>query len=371
MEMSKMKVALLTKANSWHAPLWLEYLVGKGHRVSYIGIPPGGEAQIPKGVEYFEINLRSSNKLIQTIETIFKVRRLTREMEIDIIHILGMRYAFCLPFVKSKKKVIESCGCDILNWPKKYFVIRFVYKFLYKFVDGVIQDYKLIQELAIKYGAPTKHNEVIEFGIDFDIFNLNIETQIARKRLNIEDEKMVFSPRGLEKVYSIDTIIKSILIVRRTFPNVRYVFCNHLGNSGREYKQLARELQVNENIIFTGFLDNKKDMPCFYASADVVVSVPLSDSCPRSVCEAMACGTPVIISELPWYHNKFRKNHDLITIPVEDEEALAKAILLILVDEKIIDLQSAYNKVKQNMDMNILSHKMEIFYCKLLSGNTQ
>ena len=58
-------------------------------------------------------------------------------------------------------------------------------------------------------------------------------------------------------------------------------------------------------------------------------------------------------------------------IPINDEEALAKAILLILVDEKIIDLQSAYNKVKQNMDMNILSHKMEIFYCKLLSGNTQ
>jgi glycosyltransferase involved in cell wall biosynthesis len=366
-----MKIALLTKANSWHAPLWLEYLVRKGHKVYYIGIPPGGEARIPKGVEYLNINLRFSNKLMQTIETIFKVRRLTREIEIDIIHILGMRYAFCLPFVKSKKKVIESCGCDILNWPREYFAIRFVYKFLYNFVDGVIQDYKLIQELAIKYGAPTKHNEVIEFGIDFDIFNLNIKKQIARKKVNIEDEKMVFSPRGFEKVYSIETIIKSILIVRKTFPNVRYVFCNHLGNSGREFRQLASELQVRENVIFTGFLDNEKDMPYFYASADVVVSVPLSDSCPRTVCEAMACGTPVIISELPWYQDKFKNNQDLITVPVKDEEALAKAILLILEGEKIIDLQSAYNKVKQNMDKNILSQRMERFYCQLLSDNSQ
>lgn len=366
-----MKIALLTKADYWHAPVWLEYFVRKGYTIYYIGIPPGGEAEIPNGVEYLKINLRFSNKLMQTIETIFKVRWLTRKMEIDIIHILGMRYAFCLPFVKSKKKIIESCGCDILNWPEKYFAIRFAYKFLYKFVDGVIQDYKLIQELAIKYGAPTKHNEVIEFGIDFDVFNLNIETQIARKRLNIENEKMVFSPRGFDEVYSIDTIIKSIPIVRKTFPNVRYVFCNHLGNSGSEYKQLAEELQVRENIIFTGFLDNEKDMPYFYASADVVVSVPLSDSYPRSVCEAMACGTHVIISDLPWYHGKFKKNQDLITIPVKDEKALAKAILLVLEGEEIIDIQSAYNKVKQNMDTNILSEKMERFYCKLFSDNIQ
>lgn len=330
---------------------------------------PGGKAQIPKRVEYFGISLRFSNKLLQTIETILKVRRLTKKLEIDIVHCLGMRYAFCLPFIKAKKKVVENSGTDILIWPKKVFALRYLYKFLYKFADGVTQDYKLVQELAIKYGAPIKYNEVIELGIDFDVFNLNIEKQIARKRLNIKNEKMVFSPRGFDKIYSIDTIIKSIPFVKKVFPNVRYVFCNHLDNSGSEYKQLAEELQVRENIIFTGFLDNEKDVPYYYTDADVVVSVPLSDCSPRSVYEAMACGTPVIISELPWYHNKFKKNQDLSTVPVKDEKALARAILLILEGKKTIDIQSTYNKVKQNIDMDVHSQEMERFYYQLFSSN--
>ena len=366
-----MKIALLTKANSWHAPVRLKYFVRKGYTIYYIGVLPGGKTPIPKRVECFDITLRFSNKLLQTIETILKVRRLTKKLEIDIVHCLGMRYAFCLPFIKAKKKVVENCGTDILIWPKKVFALKFIYKFLYKFVDGVTQDYKMVQEIAIKYGAPIKHNEVIELGIDFDIFNLNIEKQIARKRLNIRNEKMVFSPRGFDKIYSIDTIIKSIPFVKKIFPNVRYVFCNHLDNSGSEYKQLAEDLQVRENIIFTGFLDNEKDVPYYCTDADVVVSVPLSDCSPRSVYEAMACGTPVIISELPWYHNKFKKDQDLLTIPVKDEKALVKAILFILEGKKIIDLQSAYNKVKQNIDTNVHSQEMERFYYQLFSSNCQ
>src|SRR5204863_370961 len=41
-------------------------------------------------------------------------------------------------------------------------------------------------------------------------------------------------------------------------------------------------------------------MPDVYAAADVVVSVPSSDSSPRSVWEALACGRAVVVSDLQW-----------------------------------------------------------------------
>ena len=41
-------------------------------------------------------------------------------------------------------------------------------------------------------------------------------------------------------------------------------------------------------------------MPDVYRAADVVVSIPSSDSSPRSVWEALACGRPVVVSDLPW-----------------------------------------------------------------------
>jgi glycosyltransferase involved in cell wall biosynthesis len=41
-------------------------------------------------------------------------------------------------------------------------------------------------------------------------------------------------------------------------------------------------------------------MPDVYRAADVVVSIPSSDSSPRSVWEALACGASVVVSDLPW-----------------------------------------------------------------------
>jgi glycosyltransferase involved in cell wall biosynthesis len=42
-------------------------------------------------------------------------------------------------------------------------------------------------------------------------------------------------------------------------------------------------------------------MPDYYRLADVTVSIPSSDGTPMSVLESMACGTPVLVSNIPNY----------------------------------------------------------------------
>jgi hypothetical protein len=95
-------------------------------------------------------------------------------------------------------------------------------------------------------------------------------------------------------------------------------------------------------------------------------SVGLIHSSPRSVYESMACGTPVIVTELPWYHGKFEKDLDLLTVPIKDSSELANNILQILNGNNTLDLDSAYQKVNKNINMVNHSKKLESLYYKIL-----
>ena len=129
---------------------------------------------------------------------------------------------------------------------------------------------------------------------------------------------------------------------------------------------MIANLEVKNNVTFTGFLDNELDMPFYCTDADVFLSVLTSDSSPRSVYEAMACGTPVIISELPWYHAKFEKDLDLLTVPVKDTNQLANSILQILNGENVPNLNNAYQKVKENIDLMHHGKNLESLYQRIL-----
>ena len=77
-----------------------------------------------------------------------------------------------------------------------------------------------------------------------------------------------------------------------------------------------------------------EQMAAYYQAADVCVSIPSSDSSPRSVWEAMACGCPVVVSDLPWVHELIEPGCDALTVPI-DAGALALAIDRILGDREL------------------------------------
>ena len=370
-----MKIGFLTSANSWHIPVRTKYLISKGYTVYCFELYPGGESPIrQKGVNYLKIKSQHKNRLLRNISRILQVRKLSKKFRIDIFHIMGLGYAFYSIFSKVKKIVIENNGSDVLVIPEKNLFTKIFYKIFYKllylFSDAVVQDSKVAQEAGVKYGAPVTNNKVIELGIDFNIFNMNVIQGKARKRLKLKsDQKMVFSPRSFTENSNIETIIKTIPLVKRKFPNVKYIFCRHFGNLESNYQRLIDRFKISENVFFTGFLDNELDMPFYSRDSDVILSVLTSDSSPRSVYESMACGKPVIISELPWYHGKFEKGKDILTVPVKDEFKLSDTILKVLQNEISVDLKSAHDKVKNDIDMIDHSRKMEDLYKKILSEN--
>jgi glycosyltransferase involved in cell wall biosynthesis len=75
-------------------------------------------------------------------------------------------------------------------------------------------------------------------------------------------------------------------------------------------------------------------MPDVYRAADVVVSIPSSDSSRRSVWEALACGRPVVVSDLPWAREELVDGRQALLTELEPL-AVAEAIERALDDKRL------------------------------------
>ncbi len=65
-----------------------------------------------------------------------------------------------------------------------------------------------------------------------------------------------------------------------------------------ELEEKARELGVLDSIIFEGIVENDK-MPEVYNESKVFALSSLTEGVPRTVLEALSCGTPVVSTDLP------------------------------------------------------------------------
>lgn len=102
-----------------------------------------------------------------------------------------------------------------------------------------------------------------------------------------------FSPRknivGIIEAYS--------KLSKNTRDNLSLVITGHKGISYEIYKNRAIELKVEENVIFTDFI-SLESLPIFYNASELLAYPSFYEGFGLPPLEAMACGTPVITSNV-------------------------------------------------------------------------
>ncbi len=89
-----------------------------------------------------------------------------------------------------------------------------------------------------------------------------------------------------------------------------------------ELEDRAKNLGVSNRIVFLGFV-NQTQMPELYRCADLLLLTSGYDGCPLVVCEAMACGCPVVLSDaIPGRFELVRRGVTGFVYPCGDVEAL-------------------------------------------------
>ena len=106
-----------------------------------------------------------------------------------------------------------------------------------------------------------------------------------------------------------------------------------------EYRRMARELGVLAHVDFGGKLP-REELPGIYADADVLAVPSLAEGHALAPMEALACGTPVVGSDIPGICDSVDDGATGLLVPPREPAALADALCGLLADPERLDSMS-------------------------------
>lgn len=283
-------------------------------RVRVLRMPCGGETFIDKEylvrhlAEWAENALRYIKKHRLTYQFLnshywdagFATQRLAEALDVPHVHTphsLGLW----------KKQLMEKdFPDDAANFERKYNFEQRIHEEtqLYRSCDEVIATTPLQVDMIVgDYGAPAEHVNMIPPGYDDNrFFPMSVASRNAlRQRLGYTG-KAVLAIGRLARNKGYDLLIDGFAVVATRIPDAVL----HLAVGGTapdaneqkildELKAQAAALGLAERIKFSGFVADA-DLADHYRAADVFVLSSRYEPFGMTAIEAMACGTPTVIT---------------------------------------------------------------------------
>ncbi len=186
------------------------------------------------------------------------------------------------------------------------------------------------QDLVRYYDAIPGKIGVVPCGVNMELFR-PADKAAARKALGLTDEKVLLFVGRIDPLKGIEQLVKAVPLVKDN-GNLRLVVVGGGDNSRSELeglRRLAHELNIQDAVVFRG-LEKQAQLPSFYSAADVCVVPSYYESFGLVALEALACGTPVVASDVGDLKNIIRQGETGYVMPDNSPEKLAKGINAIL-----------------------------------------
>ena len=198
----------------------------------------------------------------------------------------------------------------------------------------------------------------------------------SRSKSFLDKDIVLFTGR-LIAAKGIKYLVEAIPKVLRENPNTLFVFIGP-GNS-LPYRRRLKELGVPEkNLMFVGYLKESSDLVEYYRASSVFVAPTLYENLPIRVLEAMACGVPVIASNVCAIPEVIDNGVNGILIQPGSIDELADAICCLLEDPSLrwkmgnnarkAVLEKFNWKVNAIKTVKVYQQILDSFYCRNRRG---
>jgi sugar transferase (PEP-CTERM/EpsH1 system associated) len=222
-------------------------------------------------------------------------------------------------------------------------------------------------ELAYECGLPESRISIIANGVDVDRFRPREDRSALRAMLGLPESRFIIGSVGrLDPVKNHEVILRAIHRLRE---QGRQAFLLLVGE-GPQRPVLEREikhLRLEQDVCMFGF---SHQIPELLNCMDVYVQSSFYEGFSNTVLEAMACGLPVLVTNVGGTPDLLNEETGGFFFRPDDDEHLASVILLLQQDssQRLAMAHRARHRVVQDFFVQRMVHDYQVMYSEL-AGN--
>ncbi len=266
------------------------------HGLPLLGLPPGSQSSAFRILPLPDI---PPARRLAWEQTAFP--RLAAQQRLDMLHSLH----YTLPLAYPGKRVVTLHDTTFFLYPKlhtlsKRYFFRFFIHTSGRLADALTADSESTRQDAIRLAniSPQKIFTA-QLGVTSDFAPLDTTSASAnavRQKYNLP-EHFVLYVGLIEPRKNVPTLLQAFAQVSPQFPDYRLVMAGRRGWMVEHLDQQVADLGLAEKVLFTGYIE-QKDLPMIFNLAQCFVYPSFYEGFGLPVLEAMACGVPVITSNV-------------------------------------------------------------------------
>jgi len=221
-----------------------------------------------------------------------------------------------------KKTVVTVRGNEAIYYYEKGLLRRTVQKKLNEFDHLITVSNDLKHKIVSEYNVDASKISVVSNGIDVGKF-FYIEQELARKRLNLATNRQyILTVSRLSSEKGLPHLLNAFAKIKNSATELIIVGDGPLKDS---LVSLGMALGINERVRFMSSLGHA-DICYWYNAADVFCLPSLWEGCPNVVIEALACGTPVVATQVGGIPDLVPSNDYGVLVPPGNPDSLALSL---------------------------------------------
>ena len=317
------------------------------------------EDEIPKSLEIHKVG---KNPVVIHRELVSLVSRLEIQNEVYVIHLHSIRGTFstliAMIGTKCRFHTVYTVHSTFTGYRLHNKVMSLFDAFVSHYVTCVSNtSYKAFP----RFVRNQKKNNmcVVENGVNLERIDDVIQ------RVGNKDEKIYIDCVYVARMVPLKNHKFLIDVLCNLESNIRFIF---VGEESDDVRKYAEQLGVVDKIVFTGLIPREKVYDVLYKS-DIYVSSSTLEGLPVSVLEAMYCGLPVVLSDIP-QHREVASNVEGALLVDFDVKRWAEAIIYLcnMSESKRKALGNiCRNHAKKEFSLRNMHRKYDFIYSEILS----
>lgn len=333
-----MKIIYFSKDYSPHDHRFLTALSEMEHEVYYLKLEKNlrqvEDRPVPENIQQIlwtggqgQFRWRDVPRLVMDL------KRVIREIKPDLIHAGPIQTCAFLAALSGFRPILSmSWGFDLMDDVNRNWWWKYATRYTLTRSTFFTSDANATRDKAVEYGMNPNHTVVFPWGVDLKHFNSR-QSSAKNKTQNAKRKTFtLFCNRSWEPRYGVDVLAKAFVKVAQERDDVNLLLLGG-GSQGSVIRNILLNGGALDRVQLAGQV-SQTDLPRWYHIADIYISPSHVDGSSVSLMEALACGLPALVSDIPANKEWVSEGVNGWLFPDGDADALAAKILTAIARRK-------------------------------------